>query len=270
MVYDINGLSAEPKYNGFEYVMNYTYQRESEYGIFYTVITIPQSTPDGNKQYPFVYYPNYPNARSESAIELNRRKNFLLVLSGGQFDVSSGLPNGTVIQDSTNCTVRQSSDSWLRTLTIDSNGVLGYASPDTSPATLIGNGIVSAFTGFFPLIANFKNIEDVDNTIAVSTSREEIAQRIAICQYDNGDYMVIATEGRGNRSGSGNTGETLSFKEFQQLIKKYGVKFAFAFDGGGSTSMILGQQSLLPLYDAPNGRHLPVFLVFNGSTEFPG
>ena len=269
MVYDLIGKTAEPKYNGFEYLINYTYQRETEYGIFYTIINIPQNTPDGKKQYPFVYYPNYPNARSESAFELNQRKKFLAVFNAGAFNTNNGLPIGTVIQNSQNCSVGESSGAWNRVLTIDTNGVLGYAALDTTASTLINNSIVSACTGFFPLIVDFKNVEDVDNTIIAPDSREEIAQRIAICQYDNGDYAIIATEGRGYRSGSGNTGETLSFKEFQQLIKKHGVKFAFALDGGGSTSMVLGQKSLLPLYDAPSGRHLPVFLVFNGSTEFP-
>lgn len=270
MVYDLIGKTAEPKYNGFEYLINYTYQRETEYGIFYTIINIPQKTQDGSKQYPFVYYPNYPDARSESAYELNQRKNFLAVFNAGPFNTSNGLPRGTVIQNSQDLSVNEApAGAWERILTIDTNGVLGYASLNTPASTLISNGVVSACTGFFPLIVDFKNVEDVDNTVSVNTSREEIAQRIALCQYDNGDYAIIATESRGYRSGTGNTGETLSFKEFQQLIKKHGVKFAFALDGGGSMELVVGKRQLNPFYDNTYGRKVPTFIVFNGTTEFP-
>ena len=270
MLYDVYGTPTEPKYNGFEHAINYTFQREPEYNIFYTVIRIPQKIPNGNKQYPFVYYPNYPNGRAESAYELNQRKNFLAVFNAGPFNTSNGLPSGTIIQNSQDLSVNEApAGAWERILTIDNNGVLGYAALNTSASTLINNGVVSACTGFFPLIVDFKNVEDVDNTIAVNTSREEIAQRIAICQYDDGDYAIIATESRGYRSGSGNTSETLSFKEFQQLIKKHGVKFAFALDGGGSMEMVVGKRQLNPFYDNTYGRKVPTYIVFNGTTEFP-
>lgn len=269
-IYDINGKPAETKdgYNGFQDIITYSYQRDDEYGVFYTVMRIPQQTPEGNKQYPFVYYPNYPNSGTESAFELNKRKKFLIVTASGR--TSDKVPLGTVIQNSKDCTVQQNDRVWDRVLTIDKNGVLGYTQQNTPAATLISNDIVSAVMGFIPLIVDFKNVEETDSSIEVLEDHTEIAQRIAICQYDNGDYAIISTEARGFRSATGNTQETLSFKEMQQLCKKHGVKFAFALDGGGSASMMLGQQHLIPLYDAPNGRKLPTFIVFNGSTEFPG
>lgn len=270
-IYDISGNSIESssEYNGFQNLITYSYQRESEYGIFYTVVRIPQETPDGNKQYPFVYYPNYPNSAAESALELSIRKNFLVVIGGGRMDANA-LPYGTVIQNSVDRTVLQNDRVWDRVLTIDNNGTLGYTQQDTPASTLINNGIVSALMGFIPLITDFKDVETVDNTIEVLSDHTEIAQRIAICQYDNGDYAIISAEARGFRSATGNTQETLSFKEMQQLCKKHGVKFAFALDGGGSASIILGHQHLLPLYDTPNGRQLATFIVFNGTTTFPG
>lgn len=268
-IYNVNGDAVEinAKHNGFQDIITYSYQRDDETGIFYTTVLIPQQTPDGNKQYPFVYYPNYPNSAAESALELSRRKKFLVVIGGGRMN-SNSKPYGTVIQNSINRTVLQNDRVWDRVLTIDNTGTLGYAEQDTPATTLISNGIVSAVMGFIPLITDFKDVETVDSTIEVLSDHAEIAQRIAICQYDNGDYAIISAEARGFRSATGNTQETLSFKEMQQLCKKHGVKFAFALDGGGSASIILGEQHLLPLYDAPNGRKLATFIVFNGSTSF--
>ena len=63
---------------------------------------------------------------------------------------------------------------------------------------------------------------------------EKRAQRIAFCQMDALSYLIVATEGPEN---AGSVGLTLD--EFSQLCFDLGVKQAYNFDGGSSSSVIL-------------------------------
>lgn len=276
MVYDIDGVCIAnlSDTNEFEKLISYEYKRDEATGIFYTMIRIPQTAPSGAKQYPFVYWPNYPNGGTESAFQMNQRKKFLVAINAGRFSYPyggpgvdvTGVPLGTVIQNSVNCSAIENGRDWDRVLTIKDNGELGYAELDADPATLISNGVVSATTGFIPLIINYKNAEIVDDSIDVSGG--DIAQRIALCQYDNGDYLIIGAEARGHQSITGDTSEKLTWVQMQTICRNYGVKFAFALDGGGSMELVVGQRQLNPFYDNQYGRKVPVYIVFNGTTIF--
>ena len=276
MVYDINGniIGDVNEKNIFEDVISYDYKRDETTGVFYTIIHIPQTAPNGEKQYPFIYWPEYPNGGIESTFQMNQRKKFLVAINAGRFaepfgaGVSrTGVPLGTVIQNSVDCSVRENGRTWDRVLTIKNNGELGYAELNALPATLISNGVVSASTGFIPLIINFKNAEDVDSSITVSAG--DTAQRLAICQYNNGDYLIIGAEARGNQSATGSTSEGMTLAQLQTICKNLGVKFAYALDGGGSMELVTGQRQLNPFYDDTYGRKVPVYIVFNGTTSFP-
>ena len=266
MVYNINGAEVANINNELEDLIYYDYKRDEETGVFYTMIHVPQTDFSGDKQYPFVYYPNYPNGRTESTLEMNRRKKFLVAINAGRFNTTTGVPVGTVIQNSVDRSVTAYTRDWDRVLTINNQGELGYAELTDSPTTLISNGIVSACTGFIPLIINFKNAEEVDSSISVTAG--DIAQRFALCQYDNGDYLIIGAEARGYQSTTGSASEGMTLEQMQAICKSYGVKFAFALDGGGSMEMVVGQRQLNPFYDNTLGRTVPVYIVFNGTTTF--
>lgn len=267
MVYNIEGIEIANDENKFEDLIRYDYKRDDTTNIFCTIIHIPQTDFDGNKQFPFVYYPNYPNGRTESTFEMNTRKKFLVAVNAGRFNTSTGVPVGTVIQNSSNCSVTPYVRDWDRVLTINNKGELGYAELTDNPLTLISDGIVSATTGFIPLIINYKNAEEVDSSISITAG--DIAQRLAICQYNNGDYLIIGAEARGNQSTTGSTSEGMTLEQMQVICKSYGVKFAFALDGGGSMEMVVGERQLNPFYENTYGRTVPVYIVFNGSTTFP-
>lgn len=276
MIYDVHGNDiSDNRTQRFKREMQYTYDRDETTGAFYTHVLLQQKNSYGEKQYPFVYWPNYPNGGIESAYELNQRKNYNMVVNGGTYLAPygagvtlTGTPTGTVIQ---NGVVLQQGDgnntpwpslAWV--LTIDDEGVLGYARHTDSAAELVANGIVSAVSGFIPILTNYTNIQDVESQDISYIDRTDDSQRQIIGQYENGDYAIITAEGRDNQGGN-----WFTMKQIQALCKQLGMKFAFALDGGGSTETVVGYKQLNPFYDNTYGRVNPTFLVFNGSDTFP-
>lgn len=274
MVYNINGIEiSDTKFERFERDIEYTYKRDDKTGAFYTHIIIPQTNTYGEKQYPFVIWPDYPNGGTKSAYQINQERKYEVIINAGRYgslygpNVSlTGKPRATVIQNSV---VLQQGDSgnsnpqmdWV--LTIDSDGKLGYARYYDSASEMVSNGIVSAVSGFIPILSNYTNIEDLETTDMEYMSRTDDSQRQIFGQYDNGDYAIITAEGRNYQGG-----EWFTMKEIQTLCRELGLKFAFALDGGGSAETVIGNKQFNPFYDNTYGRVNPTFIVFNGTTEF--
>lgn len=279
MVYDINGdviTESRTPADRFSELINFNYQRDETSGAFYTVLNVPMTNNEGEKQYPFVIWPNYPNGGIQSAMQMNSVKKYLVAVNGGRYNTPygagvtlTGLPKGTVIQNSV-VLQQGASGNYNSTmdvvLTINSNGRLGYADPLDSASGLVSNGIVSAVTGFVPILSGYENIEDVvDGTPEWIgyIDREDDTQHQIIGQYDNGDYAIITTEARDYQGGN-----WFTVKQAQTLCKQLGLKDAFMLDGGGSTETVVGQRQLNPFYDNTLGRVNPTFIVFNGTTMF--
>lgn len=272
MIYDISGSPLTDEATGFEKLINIRYKRDDTTGAFYTILNIPQTNNKGEKQYPFVYWPNYPNGGIESTLTMNKRKGFLVAINGGRASspwgpgtVVTGLPKGTVIQNSVllqQGTDNNSSETMDRVLTINNAGELGYAGRTDSGATMIENGIVSAVTGFVPIMSNYLKIQDVDQTIPYIDTDVD-SQRQVLGQYGNGDYVILSTEGRGNQ-GSG----YFSVRQLQDLCISHGIKHAFLLDGGGSMETVVGKKQLNPIYEETYGRLVATYIVWNGTTEF--
>ena len=270
--YEINGEPVK-LLTSFRNSIRYEYHRDSESGAFYTTILIPQTDVDGNKQYPFVLWPNYPNGGTESVLQMCRSRKFVAAINGsgivapyGEGVKVSGLPIGIVIQNGVLLQDHGNADPEAKTLTIDRNGTLGYAAQSVTAEQLIAQGVVSTVASYYPLVYNYKDIDEFEPDVAnhlVSAQMTSNAQRQAICQYGNGDYLVITSEGRGFRGDGFFTG-----KRMQAVCKQYGVKFAYMLDGGGSTSTVVGQKQLNAIYENGYGRVMPTYLVFNGTTEF--
>lgn len=269
MIYDINGVEifdADSQTNRFKDLITWEYKRDDITDAFYTLLKIPQTNFIGEKQYPFVLWSAYPNRGTEATLQLNLRKNYLVAINAGKFTVSTGIPEGTVIQNGRVLRQGSSSESALGnyTLTIDSTGRLSYAEVTDNAETLIANGIVSAVSGFIPLISNYE-----DANIFIPDSRwlgedgEGDAEHQVIGQYYNGDYAILTTEGRGFQGGG--------YFTVQQLItkcKELGFRDAFMLDGGGSTETVVGDRQLNVIYEGTYGRIVPTYIVFNGTTVF--
>lgn len=276
MIYDIHGtpLDAETTKGRFRSLIDYKYGREPITGAFYTVLNIPQTNLVGEKQYPFVLWPNYPNGGIESALDLNKRENYLVAINAGRFSspfgpgVSvTGAPQGTVIQNSQVLRQGTESESWAAnyTLTIDSDGKMGYAAVTDDAATLVTNGVVSAVSGFIPLLSNYVNIDEIIPDLRWMGEDGEVdSQRQVIGQYYNGDYAILTTEGRGYQGGG-----FFTTKQVQTMCRSLGFRDAFLLDGGGSAETVVGDRQLNVIYDDTYGRKVPTYIVFNGTTTFP-
>lgn len=263
---------------GFEDLITYEYKRDATTGALYYVVRIPQTDAEGNKQYPFVIWPNYPNGGNESPLRMNRRCKFLVAMNAGAVFTPytyplTGLPIGTVVENGV--ALRDPFSNWTsetettlaeKILTIDGNGTLDFAQLYVHADELVENGIVSAVYGGFPLIYNYNNFDESDENVANfmdGSFANEDAQRQMFCQYENGDYLILTTEGR-----SWGGGGFFTYRQMQTLCRQYGVKFAWACDGGGSVSTIVGTKQLNNIYENTDGRPNACFLVFNGTTEF--
>lgn len=276
-VYDVSGneLSLSDSKSRFQNCIQYNYDRDETTGAFYTHVIIPQKNSFGDVQFPFVYWPNYPNGGTESAYQLNQREKYLFVVNGGKYKspwgdgvTLTGTPKGTVIQNGvvlqqgSDDNVDKPSQEWV--LTINNKGELGYGRYYDSASEMVSNGIVSAVTGFMPIITNYLDIQDVETTDLEYLDNTEDAQRQVIGQYGNGDYAIITTEGRGYQGGS-----WFRPRQIQTLCRQLGLKFAFMLDGGGSVETVMDDKQFNPFYDNTYGRRNPTFIVFNGSTDFP-
>lgn len=277
--YNKNGDTVDIR-TGFEDLITYEYKRDATTGALYYVVRIPQTDAKGNKQYPFVIWPNYPNGGKESPLRMNRRCRFLVAMNAGAVYEpykypQTGLPIGTVVENGValrdpfkNYTQDSDITGSGRILTIDGNGKLDYVNLHVRAEEMANNGIVSAVYGGFPLIYNYNNFDELDQRIANFFNSDYAntnanAQKQMFCQYENGDYLILTAEGRGWGGGG-----YFTYRQMQTLARQYGVKFAWSCDGGGSASTIVGTKQLNNIYENTDGRPNACFLVFNGTTEF--
>lgn len=270
--YDIDGIvianiaNKETVYNQFSEGFFLWQGRNTTTGTNYSIMRIFQKKADGSMQFPFVYAPNGVNRSNYSTLSMNIAKGFPFAINAGVFNMSTFKPMGTLIQ---NGILLQQGDDTLPTwnkenqmvLTIDNNGLLGYAAYNSNGNTLISNGIVSAVHSFCPIVIDY---EDAKETISVPyLDNDADAMRQVFGQFGNGDYCVVTAEGRDNESSVGFTVPQLT-----SLCLSLGLRFAFNLDGGGSTETVLRKKQINTIYEGPYGREVPNFIVFNGTTQF--
>lgn len=229
----------------------------------YQVIRVYKNKLDGKQQYPFVIAPNGDGPCTESTQTMSNRYGFKLAINSGIFDMSTGKPDGIVIQNGAIIQDKPSAThSGCRPLTIDKNGDLSYEEADVSAAQMILDGVESSVCGFMPIIVNYEKFPRSKwNSV---NHYDAAAQRQIIGQYGNGDYCIITSEGRDFDSSVGWT-----IAQVQDICVHLGLKFAYNLDGGGSTeTMIMHRQSNM-IYEGTTGRSVPCFIVFTGDTDNP-
>ena len=76
-IYDIDGnlLVDNSVKSRFKNLIRYFYKKDSATNTFYTMVLIPQTNYDGEKQYPFVLWSNYPQGGNKSTYEMNKERN---------------------------------------------------------------------------------------------------------------------------------------------------------------------------------------------------
>lgn len=258
--YDINGEKIYPD-SWEEEIDIHKIWSESTTTNYY-LIRIPQTRPNGEKQYPFLYAPNGIGQATQSALAMNRQKGFYFAMNagvGGTYTVAQGvLPIGCLIE---NGVLLQQGNSIYQILTIDDDGLLDSKPANSDGQTLISNGVVSACVGFCPLIINY---EAVDPSVYEPMPHDDQkAQRQIIGQFSNGDYCVITAEGRNFDNSSGWT-----IPEAITVCLSHGLRFAYNLDGGGSTETVIGDEQINTIYEGTTGRKVQNYIVFNGTDEF--
>lgn len=250
-LYNYTGTKLENFNENFS--LSYHYDAISE--SFYSLIRICKTKFDGTKQYPFVRYLGSSNMSTPQL--LKEVEPWDLIINAGWYNLE--IENSVVKMDS----ARSPQDD-ICALTINSDGDLGYVVDwETGDgASLVGNGIVSATTTFFPLVINYEAY-DYPTISGMETPTWQHAQRQIIGQYGNGDYAIITSEGRGYQNSIGITPDRAI-----ALCQELGLKFAYNLDGGGSTQTIIGKKTLNTIYEGTDGRLVPCFIVFNGTDQF--
>lgn len=143
-------------------------------------------------------------------------------------------------------------DTGLHYLTIDENNRFSYEPLETSPSTMIANGIKYAVGGLFPIIENNQPVSHSYPWIEGTHPRQIWCER-----YD-GTHFIFACEGRLYE----NIG--LNFADIQSyLLSNYNdIKLAMSMDGGGSLSINVFKQKLNKSLDEDltKEREVPYFL----------
>ena len=232
---------------------------DEDTGANYYFIRIYKNKIDGTKQYPFVFCPDEGEAATMSTYELQQRYNFCFAINAGIFNVTTLKPDGIVIQKGEPVYNRPTS-TWpeCRPLVIDANGDLSWAPYNSDAESMtIGGNVTSAVCGFMEIIRNY---EKTDPALWNNVSQySENCQRQIIGQFGNGDYGILTCEGRNYSHSDGWT-----IAEAQDMCVKYGFRFAYALDGGGSTETMYSKRPVNIIYERGVGRIVPTFIVFNG------
>lgn len=257
-VFDIKGNNI----GGSSFLDNALIDRGVYKGVQYYFIRINKTKYDGESQYPFVISPNGIGPATQSTLDYAHIHNYPIVINGGVFDMSKESmtlkPRGMLIVDST--ILNNTPYITWQPLLIDQNGDLSAVASDTDASEL--SGIVSAVCGFGPLVENYKG-KTIDD-YAHPGGWAENAQRMIIGQFGNGDYAIIASEGRGfdNSLLGWSIGDAVDF------CVSINLKFAYNLDGGGSTELVVGKKQLNTIYEGITGRIVPTFIVFNGTDTY--
>ncbi len=234
---------------------------DEETGANYHFVRIYKNRIDGTRQFPFVICPDGTDGGTMSTKELQEAYGYCFAINAGIFHVDTRKPDGMVIAKG-KVVQSGSTTTWLECppLTINTSGDLSYAAYDADAQTLVNSGIYSAVCGFMPIIIDYDKVPDTDwNDVS---QYAEHCQRQIIGQFGNGDYGILTCEGRNYDNSDG-----WDVYECQDMCVKYGFKFAYLLDGGGSTETMFGLRHVNTIYERGVGRIVPTFIVFTGENK---
>lgn len=259
-IYNIAGDVAHGNQDLFNDNTSMIYAFDAVSNTNYTVYRINKTRIDGSKQHAFgrCLAKASQGTLFKTPYELALAEDWYLVANGG---TGTGLmiENAVVIDDSALAV-----EGDVIPLSINANGDLGYLDADFvgKGQTYVNQGIVSAMCGFFPIINNFEDFAYPELEV-IQPDAWKYAQRQIIGQFENGDYMLLTSEGRNFNNSTG-----LTMTDAQRICKTLGVKFAYNLDGGGSTQIVHGKRIVNSVYEGTSGRRRGTFIVFNGKDTF--
>ena len=247
--------------SSFQQNITVDYYWDKDTSTRYSIVRIYKHRVDGGVQIPLLDCIAPQGNPQYSAKELAIAKGCHFVMNCAIFNINShGEPEGVLIvnrQIINNAPTARHGDVYI--LTIDANGDLGAAAPNTDANALIQNGIVSACCGFSPLVVDYLETPHPESYVKDGNHYNASQMRQVIGQCENGDYAVITCEGRGNENSVGWT-----VPETAQICIKHGLKFAYDCDGGRSTQTIIGKKQINKDY----GRKVGTYIYFNGTNSY--
>ena len=178
----------------------------------------------------------YSKSNSEATSAIAERHDAILAVNGDYYNYKD--KNGLVIR---NGELYRDEASTRDQLLIMNDGTFVALPRGTYNAgegqKYIDEGVVQSFT-FGPLLVNDGAAVELPEKHIISTKDTIREPRTAIGQVDANHYVIIVTDGR--RDGWSDKGMTL--QELQQVFVEQGCKVAYNLDGGGSATMVLGDQ----------------------------
>lgn len=176
-----------------------------------------------------------PKGNLETATSFSNRHDYSLVLNASTFNMELKelrgviIHNGIVVQEEKNTINRPY-------LVIFKDGSIGHVPAEVSAEDMIKMDVTESFIGFFPIVLNkkdcFNQFEDL-----YPFSKDALNPQQIIFQKNN-DIGFLTTNGRlDNEPG-------ISVSQTIDLLIDNDVDFAYLLDGGGSTSLVVENETL--------------------------
>lgn len=260
-VFDIEGNDI----GGNRSLQDTLVERGKYHGVQYYFVRINKKKYDGTTQFPFIIAPNGTGPATQSALEYARQHNYNIVINAGVFDMRQGSmtlkPLGILIINGQVVINEPLLDRPYAPLLIYENGDLGTCAADVEASSL--TGVTSAVLGFGAIVEDYVG-KTIDTYPGAYGGWDNDSQRMIIGQFGNGDYFILTAEGRG----FDNSPVGWTIPDAIDFCVEHNAKFAYNLDGGGSTELVIGKKQLNTIYDETNGRIVPTFIVFNGTTTY--
>lgn len=244
--------------------MNTTQKYDNQSKTVYWVTEVSANKRNGEKtKLKHGFSKNDYNANLVTASEFNsENENAILVINGAPMRGGNVIKDGEILK----------SEKVLgkETLGLKSDGSLTSYVNGTLAADILNDGVIDAWSGFFTLVKNgvIYDYKAVANQETDPNSNFDYLNkphpRQIIGQRENGNYVIITSDGRKNNS----IGFTLD--DSARVCISEGMYFAFNLDGGGSVNTILNSTRIGGTFD-DNGETERVnndFIYVESTTTF--
>lgn len=216
-------IEVEKELSSSEYYDEITYEKlySDEMKSYYYKTIIPYKDKNGERIELKKGIANDELNTFERPQDFSFRVNASLVSNASVF--SNGHLVGKQIKDGV---LLQERPTLAYTLGVDNEGFLKAYAPEVSGEDIIADGIVNAWSGFYPLIEDYV---PVDSTIfePIANTKQKHPRQV-ITQNEFGDITIYSIAGRDGYS------EGATYAEMVDFFMANNIKFAFNLDGGGS------------------------------------
>ena len=203
--------------------------RAYDTNIYYAYVTVTEAN-----QLRTALAGKYPSKAVRPVKDMAQENNAVLAINGDYFSYHR---TGVVVRNGV--ILREQPVATRDTLIIDENGDFTILTKNTRKEwEEHRDGAVQAFCFGPGLVVNGeKQVFKAGDKVSCGAPTK--AQRLAICQLDTKQYLIIATEGPEQEKQAG-----LTAAELTELMLQKGVQQGYNLDGGSSVTLLLGNQRI--------------------------